>query len=51
MIPYHDENKTLRTAFVTLGLVVLPGIVFAAAALTVGFWSAIRRDIPLEAAQ
>ena len=32
-------------------LVVLPGIVFAAAALTVGFWSAIRRDIPLEAAQ
>ena len=33
------------------GFVVLPGLLAAAAALTIGFWSTIRRDIPLEAAQ
>jgi hypothetical protein len=33
------------------GFVALPGLLLAAAALTVAFWSAIRRDIPLEAAQ
>ncbi len=33
------------------GFVALPGLLLAAASLTVAFWSAIRRDIPLEAAQ
>jgi hypothetical protein len=33
------------------GFVALPGLLLAAAALTVAFRSAIRRDIPLEAAQ
>ena len=35
----------------TDGLVVLPALVFACAALTIAFWSVNRRDIPLEAAQ
>jgi len=33
------------------GFVAVPGLLLAAAALTVAFWSAVRRDIPLEAAQ